>query len=49
MINDRDALVFTQQVAREILEADPNLSNAENLPLHKAIKKMFEEFKGGLN
>ena len=49
MINDRDALVFTQQVAREILDADPDLSNEENLPLHNAIKKMFEEFKGGLN
>lgn len=49
MINDRDALIFTQQVAREILDADPDLSNVENLPLHNAIKKMFEEFKGGLN
>lgn len=49
MIQDREALIFTQQVAREILDSDPELSQAENQPLQKAMKKMFEEIKGGLN
>lgn len=49
MIRDREALVFAQQTAKEILAADPALSEEENRPLRNSVQKMFEEFKGGLN
>ncbi len=49
LIQDNDALVFSHDVAKQILDKDPELKATENLPLSNAIAKMFKEIEGGLN
>jgi len=48
-ISDYKAVAFAQQIAKQICEIDPTLSNAENLKLKKQVIHLFESTNSVFN